>query len=48
VNYKGPDSFNLTVGKTNEWCDQHVGQSEPRLLNDDRTAGPATFACEPL
>jgi hypothetical protein len=48
VNYKGPDGFNLAVSKADEWCDQHVGLSEPRLLTDDRAAGRATFACEPL
>lgn len=48
VKYKGPDGFKLAVGKADEWCDQQVGRSEPRLLKDDQAAGRATFACEPL
>jgi len=48
VNYKGPDGFKLAVNKADEWCDQHVGASDVRLLKDDRKAGRATFACEPL
>jgi len=48
VNYKGPDGFKLAVGKANDWCDQHVGASDVRVLSDDRKAGRATFTCEPL
>jgi hypothetical protein len=48
VTYKGPDGFKLAVGKANDWCDAHVGQSDARLLKDDRSAGRAVFACEPL
>lgn len=48
VNYKGPDGFNLAVRKADEWCDERYGQSDVQLLKDDRTAGRATFACEPL
>jgi len=48
VNYKGPDGFKLAVGKATDWCDAHIGKSDVRLLTDDRAAGRAVFACEPL
>jgi hypothetical protein len=48
VNYTGPDGFKLAVGKANDWCDKHLGRSDVRLLQDDRAAGRAVFACVPL
>jgi hypothetical protein len=48
VNYKGPDGFKLAVGKADEWCDQHVGASDVRLLKNNKKSGRAIFACEPL
>ena len=48
VNYKGPDGFYLAVGKANEWCDKRFGHSDVHLVKDDRAAGRAIFACEPL
>jgi hypothetical protein len=47
VNYKGPDGFNLAVRKADEWCDERFGESDVHLVKDDRTAGRATFVCQP-
>jgi hypothetical protein len=46
VTYKGPDGFHLALAKASEWCSDRFGKSDVYLLNDDRAAGRATFACE--
>jgi hypothetical protein len=48
VKYKGPDGLYLAGQKANEWCDAHVGQSDARLVKNNRKAKSAIFACEPL
>jgi hypothetical protein len=48
INYKGPQGYDLAVGKANEWCDARFGRSDVHLLKNDKKAGRAVFACEPL
>lgn len=47
MTYKGPDGFNIAARKANDWCDQHFGDSDVRVVKDDRKKGHATFACQP-
>lgn len=48
VDYKGPQGFDLAVGKALEWCDQRFGKSDVHLVKNDTKDKRATFACKPL
>ena len=47
MNYQGTKGFDSAAGRATQWCNERYGSSSVRLLNDDRSAGRATFACGP-
>jgi hypothetical protein len=45
VTYTGVNGFQLAAQKADAYCDSHYGNSDARLITDDRSAGRAVFAC---
>jgi hypothetical protein len=45
VNYTGTNGFQLAAQRADAYCDEHYGDSDVRLVNDNRSTGRATFAC---
>ena len=48
MNYKGTNGLDAAAGRATQWCNERYGSSRARLLKDDKSAGRATFACEPV
>jgi hypothetical protein len=46
VTYTGVNGFQLAAQKADAYCDSHYGNSDARLITDDRSAGRAVFACD--
>jgi hypothetical protein len=44
VKYKGPTGFDIAARKANDYCRQHYGGTNARLLADDMK-GHARFEC---
>ena len=47
MRYTATEGLNAATGRASRWCNERYGSSSVRLLNDDRSAGRATFACGP-